>query len=49
VRGRPVDKFELLTRIVIKDFPEFTKVSMDFHFKIPDDPGERPHSILFAK
>lgn len=32
--GAPVLKFEQSNRIVLKDIAMFTKVSMDFHFRL---------------
>ena len=42
------DKFELLNRIVIKDIPIFSQVSMNYHFKIIENSIERD-TIIFAK
>jgi len=44
-----IDKFKLIKRIIIKDIPIFTKVSMQFYFKNSKSPGKDPNEIIFAK
>jgi hypothetical protein len=44
-----IDKFNLIKRIIIKDIPIFTKVSMQFYFKNSKSPGKDPNEIIFAK
>lgn len=42
------DQFKLIKRIVIKDIPEFSRVSMQYYFKLTKY-GRDPTSIIFAK
>lgn len=48
MRVEDVDKFELFKRIVIRDKPEYSKISMQFCFKLTK-PGMEPTHIIFAK
>jgi hypothetical protein len=42
--------FQLNKRVVLKDYPEFEKVCMQFFFREGDlEPGKEPHQIIFVK
>ena len=42
------DKFELIRRVIVKDEPEFTKISMQFMFKNTKYERE-PDTLVFAR
>ena len=43
------DKFELVTRHVIKDIKGFPGISMQFLFKNPDKFGNDSNTLIFVK
>lgn len=42
------DTWKLVKRLVIKDMPEFEKISMQFHFSLTKN-GKDPNQLVFAR
>ena len=42
------DRFVLVKRVIVRERPEFNKISMEYHFKVSKSEKD-PNTIIFAK
>ena len=43
-----MDRFELINRVVVKDFFDKIRSTADFYFKLPVAKGGKPNRLMFA-